>query len=91
MARCCHAFSRLQWRNPIGKKRIYHSGGNRRCPLFSELVKRAIYEQPTAAVGYSLGGNMLAYYLAESGENAVLDAAVISVSTFDVRNLAQPK
>lgn len=32
---------------------------------------------PTAAVGYSLGGNMLACYLAESGDEADLDAGVV--------------
>ncbi len=45
--------------------------------IFLNWLKEQFGEQPTAAVGYSLGGNMLAYYLAESGENAVLDAAVI--------------
>lgn len=37
---------------------------------------------PTAAVGYSLGGNMLACLLAKEGESVPLDAAVIVSAPF---------
>ena len=62
---------------PNRQKRIYHSGETEDARYFLNWLKKEFGEQPTAAVGYSLGGNMLAYYLAESGENAVVDAAVI--------------
>lgn len=62
---------------PNRQNRIYHSGETEDARYFLNWLKKEFGEQPTAAVGYSLGGNMLAYYLAESGENAVVDAAVI--------------
>lgn len=62
---------------PNRQKRIYHSGETDDARYFLNWLQAEFGPQPTAAVGYSLGGNMLAYYLAESGDNAVLDAAVI--------------
>lgn len=56
--------------------RIYHSGETEDARFFLRWMKENLGEAPTAAVGISLGGNMLAYYLSQEGENALLDAAV---------------
>ena len=45
-------------------------------------LKREFGPAPTAAVGYSLGGNMLGCLLAEEGDRCPLDAAVIVSAPF---------
>ncbi len=62
---------------PNRNRRIYHSGETEDARFFLRWLKESFGDVPTAAVGISLGGNMLAYYLAEEGDNAQLNAAVI--------------
>ena len=62
---------------PNRQQRIYHSGETSDARYFLRWLAQTYGQAPTAAVGYSLGGNMLACYLAESGDNADLDAAVV--------------
>ncbi|ROP56457.1 hypothetical protein EDF81_4014 [Enterobacter sp. BIGb0383] len=67
---------------PNRQKRIYHSGETEDGTWFLHWLKRELGEAPTAAVGYSLGGNMLACLLAKTGHDAPLDAAVIVSAPF---------
>ncbi|SUC29434.1 putative hydrolase [Providencia rettgeri] len=62
---------------PNRQQRIYHSGETSDARYFLRWLKQTYGDAPTAAVGYSLGGNMLACYLAESGQNADVDAGVV--------------
>ncbi|STD28040.1 putative hydrolase [Edwardsiella tarda] len=57
--------------------RFYHSGKTGDARFFLAWLRRTLGEVPTAAVGVSLGGNMLACYLAEEGSQAPLTAAVL--------------
>lgn len=45
-------------------------------------LEREFGRAPTAAVGYSLGGNMLACLLAKEGNNIPIDATVIVSAPF---------
>lgn len=62
---------------PNRKQRIYHSGETEDARFFLRWLRESFGEVPTAAVGVSLGGNMLAYYLAQQGNNSLLQAAVV--------------
>ncbi|MCC3702700.1 hydrolase [Rouxiella badensis] len=62
---------------PNRLKRIYHSGETEDARFFLNWLSETYGDAPTAAVGFSLGGNMLACYLGEEGENCRLQAAVI--------------
>ena len=62
---------------PNRQQRIYHSGETSDARYFLHWLTKTFGKAPTAAVGYSLGGNMLACYLAETGNQAELDAAVV--------------
>ncbi|MFC0227814.1 hydrolase [Serratia aquatilis] len=62
---------------PNRKQRIYHSGETEDARFFLRWLRGSLGEAPTAAVGISLGGNMLAYYLAQQGDDSLLQAAVI--------------
>jgi hypothetical protein len=62
---------------PNRKHRIYHSGETEDARFFLRWLRDSFGEMPTAAVGISLGGNMLAYYLAQQGNDSLLQAAVV--------------
>ncbi len=62
---------------PNRKQRIYHSGETEDARFFLRWLRDNFGEVPTAAVGISLGGNMLAYYLAQQGNDSLLQAAVV--------------
>ncbi|ARY99558.1 putative hydrolase [Yersinia ruckeri] len=62
---------------PNRKSRIYHSGETEDARFFLQWLRNHYGRVPTAAIGVSLGGNMLACYLAQHGENSLLDAAVV--------------
>ncbi|CFR27788.1 putative hydrolase [Yersinia frederiksenii] len=68
---------------PNRKSRIYHSGETEDARFFLRWLRETYGQVPTAAVGVSLGGNMLAMYLAEqgqlaqTGEDSLLQAAVV--------------
>lgn len=62
---------------PNVSPRAYHSGETQDARFFLNWLRERFGNVPTSAVGYSLGGNMLAYYLAEEGNRTPLQAAVI--------------
>lgn len=62
---------------PNRSKRIYHSGETEDARYLLNWLQDTYGKVPTGAVGYSLGGNMLACYLAEEGENAAVDAGIV--------------
>ncbi|XTZ38755.1 hydrolase [Salmonella enterica] len=57
--------------------RIYHSGETEDGSWFLHWLRREMGQVPTAAVGYSLGGNMLGCLLAKADDSLPIDAAVI--------------
>ncbi|AKM46606.1 hydrolase [Edwardsiella anguillarum] len=57
--------------------RFYHSGETGDARFFLAWLRRTFGQVPTAAVGFSLGGNMLGCYLAEEQAQAPLEAAVM--------------
>ena len=57
--------------------RIYHSGETGDASYFLQWLNAEFGTVPTAAAGFSLGGNMLACLLGEQGDSCLLDAAVI--------------
>lgn len=67
---------------PNRNDRIYHSGETEDGTWFLSWLRREFGEVPTAAVGYSLGGNMLGCLLAKEGDSTPLDAAVIVSAPF---------
>ncbi|PHI27907.1 hydrolase [Budvicia aquatica] len=62
---------------PNRSPRAYHSGETSDTRFFLNWLQENLGQSPTAAVGYSLGGNMLGCYLAEEGHQVPLQAAVI--------------
>ncbi|MEG0532189.1 MAG: hydrolase, partial [Citrobacter sp.] len=67
---------------PNRLNRIYHSGETEDGTWFLRWLEREFGRVPTAAVGYSLGGNMLACLLAKEGNAIPIDAAVIVSAPF---------
>ncbi len=61
---------------PNRLKRGYHSGDTEDIRFFINTLRRRHPHTPIAAIGYSLGGNALLKYLAESAETTPLCAAV---------------
>ncbi|QSX34362.1 hydrolase [Shewanella avicenniae] len=57
--------------------RSYHSGDTADLHNSLTLIKQRYPQQPLWAVGYSLGGNVLAKYQAEQQQRSLVDAAVI--------------
>ncbi|WP_075182581.1 hydrolase [Pantoea sp. 1.19] len=62
---------------PNRNARIYHSGETGDARYFLDWLPRRWGRVPTAAVGVSLGGNMLTCLLAEMGDACPLEAAVV--------------
>lgn len=62
---------------PNRLNRIYHSGETEDASYFLGWLRRHWGEVPTAAVGVSLGGNMLACLMGQQGAHCPLDAGVI--------------
>lgn len=62
---------------PNRMKRIYHSGETSDATFFLRWLRTELGEAHTAAVGFSLGGNMLACLMGEQGDNCLLDAGVV--------------
>ncbi|WP_086872661.1 hydrolase [Kosakonia pseudosacchari] len=62
---------------PNRLNRIYHSGETEDGTWFLHWLRKEFGPAPTAAVGYSLGGNMLGCLLAKADESLPVDAAVI--------------
>ncbi|MDA0149470.1 hydrolase [Vibrio sp. LaRot3] len=64
--------------------RAYHSGEVKDARLFLEYLHQRFPNQKKIAVGISLGGNMLANYLAEYADEPLLDAASIVSAPLDL-------
>ena len=62
---------------PNRLRRIYHSGETSDARYFLQWLQQRWGKVPTAAVGVSLGGNMLAYLMGEQGDDCLLDAGVV--------------
>lgn len=62
---------------PNRSERIYHSGEIEDASYFLSWLNQRYGEAPTAAVGYSLGGNMLACLMAKQGSECTLKAGVV--------------
>ena len=62
---------------PNRLQRIYHSGETSDASYFLQWMQDTLGKVPTAAVGVSLGGNMLAYLMGQQGEACLLDAGVV--------------
>lgn len=67
----------------------YHSGATADATEFLQWLKTTYPNRPIAAVGFSLGGNMLAKYLGEQGDNSPLDAAVVISAPLQLAPCAQ--
>jgi predicted alpha/beta-fold hydrolase len=67
---------------PNRNKRIYHSGETEDARFFIHWLNDNLTPAPTAAVGFSLGGNMLGCYLGQEGSRTTLSAAVIVSAPF---------
>jgi uncharacterized protein len=69
----------VNWRGCSGEPnqlaRGYHSGASEDLAEVVEQLSRLLPGVPLAAIGYSLGGNVLLKYLGESAENCPLVAA----------------
>lgn len=90
-----HAFARKGWLavlmhfrgcsgRPNRLARSYHSGETGDARLFLEFLAKTFPGQQKVAVGFSLGGNMLARYLAAHADEPLLDEAVIVSAPFDL-------
>lgn len=62
---------------PNRLERIYHSGETSDATFFLQWLRDEWGTVPTAAVGFSLGGNMLSFLMGEQGERCLLDAGVV--------------
>jgi len=62
---------------PNRLKRIYHSGETEDASYFLQWLRDSWGSVPTAAVGFSLGGNMLGCLMGKQGADCLLDAGVI--------------
>ncbi len=90
-----HAFARDGWLSvmmhfrgcsgkPNKQARAYHSGETEDARLFLEHINQLFPNSPKVAVGISLGGNMLANYLAQHAESPLIDAATIVSAPLDL-------
>ncbi|MGF1753289.1 hydrolase [Vibrio makurazakiensis] len=64
--------------------RAYHSGEVEDARFFLQHVHERFPKQPKVAVGISLGGNMLANYLADYSDDPLLTAATIISAPLDL-------
>ncbi|ACS84187.1 hydrolase [Musicola paradisiaca] len=62
---------------PNRRTRIYHSGETGDADYFLQWLEKTLGPAPTAAIGISLGGNMLACLLGRQGERCSLNAAAV--------------
>lgn len=62
---------------PNRLNRIYHSGETEDASYFLQWLREEWGTVPTAGVGISLGGNMLACLMGKQGEACLLDAGVV--------------
>ncbi|CAM3059282.1 MULTISPECIES: hydrolase [Vibrio] len=90
-----HAFSQQGWLSvmmhfrgcsgkPNHRARAYHSGEVEDARFFLEQLNQQVPNETKVAVGISLGGNMLANYLAEYNQAPLLSAATIVSAPLDL-------
>lgn len=95
-----HAFANNGWLSvmmhfrgcsgkPNNLARAYHSGEVEDARLFLEHLDTLFPNQTKIAVGISLGGNMLANYLAQYNDQPLLDAATIVSAPLDLSACSQ--
>ncbi len=65
--------------------RTYHAGDTGDIGFFLDLLARRHPGLAIAAIGYSLGGNVLLKYLGENGANSALATAIAVSVPFDLR------
>jgi predicted alpha/beta-fold hydrolase len=94
-----HAIHQHKWRGvlmhfrgcsgvPNRLPRGYHSGETGDLDTFVKMLRRREPNTPLAAVGYSLGGNVLLKWLGETEENNPLTAAVAVSVPFELHKSA---
>ncbi|MCM2679364.1 hydrolase [Echinimonas agarilytica] len=66
------------------KERAYHSGETSDLSHVIEVIRAQHPTQSISAIGYSLGGNVLAKYLGEMGEQCHLSSAAIVSAPLDL-------
>ena len=64
--------------------RAYHSGDTADLAFFINHLREQFPSRPIMAVGFSLGGNVLAKYLGEERENCPLSAAAVVSAPYDL-------
>ncbi|MEO5703022.1 MAG: alpha/beta fold hydrolase, partial [Gammaproteobacteria bacterium] len=69
--------------------RCYHAGETEDFAALVDTLRQREPHTPLAAVGFSLGGNVLLKWLGELGERAPLQAAVAVSVPFDLANSVQ--
>lgn len=74
---------------PNRMKRIYHSGETEDGSYLLRWLRSTLGAAPTAAVGVSLGGNMLACLLAKRQEARLLSAAAIVSAPFQLESCSR--
>ncbi len=76
-------------REPNRQPRAYHSGETQDLSFFIDTLKQRWPTRPLFAVGFSLGGNVLAKYLGEQGKHSRLAAAAVVSAPFDLSSSCQ--
>lgn len=69
--------------------RAYHSGETSDLGFFIQHLKNKFPQRPLFAVGFSLGGNVLAKYLGEQQQNSGLAGAAVVSAPFDLSSSCQ--
>ncbi len=69
--------------------RSYHSGASEDLKAVIGEIKRQYPDNPLWVAGYSLGGNQLAKYLGEQGEQALVERAVVVSAPLDLAACAR--
>lgn len=64
--------------------RAYHSGETGDLDFFIKQLKQQFPDRPLLAVGFSLGGNVLAKYLGEQGSQCLLNGAAVVSAPYDL-------
>jgi len=74
------------YRNRLPRR--YHAGETNDIRYFLGELRKAGFDGPLMAVGYSLGGNILLKYLGETGDQSRLEAAVAVCVPLDLHECA---
>lgn len=69
--------------------RAYHSGETTDARYLFETLKARFPNKPLVAVGFSLGGNVLAKYLGEFKQHSLLNAAAVISAPLDLASSCQ--